>query len=259
MSLKQLFTALSVFVLTLAAACALFASEPALINPKIYSAGVINIPAPVLRTIWLKNLDGTARVGQELTVEPYVHSSNHCGVHVSYRPHPQAKLTSDFEGKVQFFGSLLTTWAEIDYLTRRDAVSKGERAVWAINSSLELSAAQEQTVSQQWEVPGVARDYQISVLDGNGKGIAGLTLVAWDAINTCGIASQPIGQSDASGRIGVETTPLSVQLNFETIDTLQISHAATWEGKHLYEFSDVEIAELIRFGTLNVRLLGTNL
>ena len=77
MSLKQLFTALSVFVLTLAAACALFASEPALVNPKIYSAGVINIPAQVHRTIWLKNLDGTARLGQKLTIETPVSRSNY--------------------------------------------------------------------------------------------------------------------------------------------------------------------------------------
>jgi|GEM_PF-5802698 len=219
------------------------------------SPGVINIPAPVLHSIWLKNLDSTARAGQEITVQPYVYNSNHCGGHVSFRREELAKLTSDFEGKVQFMGPLLPTWAQISYLSLRDAYSEGERAVWASEETLKLSAGPAQIITRQWEAPGVARDYQIAVVDEHGKGISGLTLVAFQAISGCGISSEAIGESDSSGRFGVEDSRLSVPLNFEMIDMLKVSYADAWQAEHLYEFNDVEIAELIRFGSLNVRLV----
>ena len=138
---------------------------------------------------------------------------------------------------------------ESGFLTRRNARSKGERQVWASEERLDLDSRKDQTLALQGLALSEARDHQVNVFDSRGKGVADLTLGVSTASNMCGISSYPSADGDKSGRI-------NVQIDFETTEMLWISHSAEWDSNRLYEFTDLEIAELIRFGTLNVRLVG---
>jgi hypothetical protein len=236
------------------------------------NTNVVSIPTPVLRTIWLKNLDASPRVGQSLTVQPFVTRSNHCGVHLSFRP-PPATLISDRDGKVQFYAPLKPLAIETGYLVRRDASSSMQagqasadtkRQVWASEGSIDVGAKPAETLTQQWSIATAERRYEITVIAPAGVRLPVLTLGALGATNTCGASSYPVGQSvalahDATARPAKsDMATIVVALDFNTIDLVWIAPEELWDNSKatLYNFSAADIAELIRFGRITVHANG---
>ena len=213
-------------------------------------ARVVDIPGPIWRTIWLKNLDGSARANQQVYLKEFVSRSNHCGVSMDFDTLEQPfSLVSDVRGKIEFLAPLHELNLQTSYVLRRPT----KRELWAINDSLRLSASKSQVFRQRWigdasrtQLPGLVKKYVFTLLDAAGHAVPGLTVIARDAIDGCGISSHPV--SVPSDHAGLATAALALP------ETDFIYLAKDMDAEEIYRLGEADIEILEATGTFTLRL-----
>ena len=162
--------------------------------------------------------------------------------------------TSDANGRIQFLVPLHELDLQSPYQLRRP----GERGIWATNERLQIGARASQVIQQRWidagersQLPNTEKKYDFTLLDEAGRGVADLTVIAWDAIDSCGIPSHPVSMPSDSAGLATAT--------FAMPETEFIYLAKDVDAEEIYRLSEADIEILAATGKFTVRLPDKNL